>query len=259
MPRVCQWAPCGHPVHKTKNGQWPRFCNCQACHCRQLDKKEHLAELRKEREKALLEADRYWIEVRGRRVGVVTVKMAVAVANRLSKELDRERHKAKAGEDAAGALARSRQPDARLRAERPPRPPEILQQLLPAPDRQHARTDQRRSRHADRRVQKVARPAREPPRRPRDRQFANALGREGRRGNDEHKSTIVDARSLQVILEFRMRLGWTEDEYLRWLASRNSPLGGRTAIRTIGDARSVQWAMKKMLKAKGLWQPTRQQ
>jgi hypothetical protein len=98
-----------------------------------------------------------------------------------------------------------------------------------------------------------------PPRRPRDRQFANALGREGRRGNDEHKSTIVDARSLEVILEFRMRLGWTEDEYLRWLASRNSPLGGRTAIRTIGDARSVQWAMKKMLKAKGLWQPTRQQ
>jgi hypothetical protein len=89
--------------------------------------------------------------------------------------------------------------------------------------------------------------------RPRDKQTAQALGREGRRGNADNTSTLVDDKSLAVIRDYRLRLGWSADEYTSFLAGKNSPLGGRTMIRTIGDARSVQWAMKKILKAKGLW------
>jgi hypothetical protein len=96
--------------------------------------------------------------------------------------------------------------------------------------------------------QRVAKPAR-----PRDREFATALGREGRRGNRDNSSTLVDPRSLEVIREYRERLMWTEAEFNSWLVGRSSPLRGRISIRTVGDARQVQWAMKGILKQKGLW------
>lgn len=89
--------------------------------------------------------------------------------------------------------------------------------------------------------------------RPRDRQFARALGMEGRRGNDDNAAMLVDERSLKIIDEYRQRLMWPELELQAWLAGKNSPLRGAHAIRTVGDARRVQYGMKGLLKAKGLW------
>ncbi|MGB9106081.1 MAG: hypothetical protein WCC59_15080 [Terriglobales bacterium] len=76
---------------------------------------------------------------------------------------------------------------------------------------------------------------------------------EGRRGNDDTLSMLVDERSLKVIEEYRERLTWTKGELDAWLAGKHSPIGGRAVIRTVGDARRVQYGMRGLLKAKGLW------
>lgn len=89
--------------------------------------------------------------------------------------------------------------------------------------------------------------------RPRSREAAAALGREGRRDRDDNSSTLVDSHTLDIIRDYRERLMMNDAEYIAWLAGKSSPLKGRTVIRTLGDARQVQWALKGILKSRGLW------
>jgi hypothetical protein len=87
----------------------------------------------------------------------------------------------------------------------------------------------------------------------RDRDRARAAGTEGRRKDNGAVSTLAsqeDARRIDDAIE---RLGWTRDRFERWLASSSSPLRRSTAIRTLGDANRVWWALKTMLRREGKW------
>jgi len=82
-----------------------------------------------------------------------------------------------------------------------------------------------------------------------------AAGREGRRG-DGGPHTLVSGEEIARIQRAKERLGWDEARFEKWLRSPSSPLGKRSnpAIRTLGDANRVWWAMKELLKQAGKWE-----
>ena len=81
MPLVCQRKTCGHEVQRTRNGQWPRFCNCDGCDCRDEIKRERRAD---QRARATTS-----VTVGGRLVRIRTLAQAVAIVQKLAKELER--------------------------------------------------------------------------------------------------------------------------------------------------------------------------
>ena len=89
------------------------------------------------------------------------------------------------------------------------------------------------------------------------RDAAHRAGTEGRR-NSPYKSSpqIVSAADLEVITSYYLRLGWTREQFDAWLSSSRSPLSkrARPVIATLADANAVRWALKGMLKHRGLWE-----
>jgi hypothetical protein len=101
----------------------------------------------------------------------------------------------------------------------------------------------------------------------------HAAGTEGRRapaaGNGAlpdsrgQVRTIATAEDVERIQNALQRLGWTQGQYEAWLRSARSPLarkvgGTRIAptditLRTLHDTNRVWWALKGILKARGLW------
>ncbi|MBZ5597465.1 MAG: hypothetical protein LAN83_04010 [Acidobacteriia bacterium] len=80
-------------------------------------------------------------------------------------------------------------------------------------------------------------------------------GLQGRRRRPRGPRHFVMAskEDQQRIQSAIARLGWTQERFEKWLASRTSPLRGRTAIHSLADANQVWWALKGMLKRAGKW------
>lgn len=90
-----------------------------------------------------------------------------------------------------------------------------------------------------------------------DRDRAQAAGTEGRNGQRPDVTTLASADDLRRVHDAVSRLAWTQEQFERWLRSSSSPLKGSTAIRTLGDANRVWWALKNMLKRGGKWNAAR--
>lgn len=99
------------------------------------------------------------------------------------------------------------------------------------------------------------------PRRRMSRDQAHRAGTEGRRGVTDYKDQpqMASAEDLATIERFYVRLGWTRENFDAWLASTRSPLAkrARPTILTSEDANDVRWALKGMLKHRGLWEDRR--
>lgn len=95
------------------------------------------------------------------------------------------------------------------------------------------------------------------PARMRDRDRAQAAGTEGRKDAPRNSTTLVSPEDLKRVHDAAARLGWTEEQLERWLHSKSSPLKGSSAIRTLGEANRVWWALKNMLKHEGKWNEQR--
>jgi hypothetical protein len=103
---------------------------------------------------------------------------------------------------------------------------------------------------------------------PMDRAAAERHAKDGRWDGGEFRQSpqMASAVDLENIERYFHRLGWDRDTFDRWLRSPRSPLGRRSRpqIRTVAQANRVRWALKKMLKARGLWaaepsQPAREE
>jgi hypothetical protein len=95
-----------------------------------------------------------------------------------------------------------------------------------------------------------------------DRDLAQAAGTEGRHDGDPQRTTMASQRDLDRIQDAIKRLDWSQDQFEQWLRSQRSPLARKVTvaiaptsptIRTTGEANRVWWALKKMLKQRGLW------
>jgi hypothetical protein len=88
------------------------------------------------------------------------------------------------------------------------------------------------------------------------REAAHRAGTEGRRNNPYKTAPqMVSAADLAVIEDYYSRLGWTRAQFDAWLASSRSPIKrANPVIATLADANAVRWALKGMLKHRGLWQ-----
>jgi hypothetical protein len=90
-----------------------------------------------------------------------------------------------------------------------------------------------------------------------DRDAAERHAKDGRWDGEKFRPTpqLASAFDLENIAKYYGRLGWDRETFDRWLRSPRSPLGRRSQpqIRTVAQANRVRWALKKMLKARGLW------
>jgi hypothetical protein len=101
------------------------------------------------------------------------------------------------------------------------------------------------------------------PRRKRPRSNSQAAGTEGRRDGAANTLTMPTQQDWDRIQNAQTRLGWSVTQYEAWLRSVRSPLArkmGKTRVaptditlRTLHDCNRVWWALKQMLKARGLW------
>jgi hypothetical protein len=101
------------------------------------------------------------------------------------------------------------------------------------------------------------------PRRRRPRTNSQAAGTEGRRDNTANMRTMPTQEDWDRIQNALTRLQWSTAQYEAWLRSVRSPLArkmGKTRVaptditlRTLHDTNRVWWALKQMLKARGLW------
>ncbi|MBZ5531825.1 MAG: hypothetical protein LAO20_10365 [Acidobacteriia bacterium] len=80
-----------------------------------------------------------------------------------------------------------------------------------------------------------------------DRDQAHAYGTAGRRANPSNEIRLVDAPTLELLGDLRLQLGWTPERFAGFLNSTSSPVRGG-AIRTLGEANSVIWALRNMLR-----------
>ena len=87
-------------------------------------------------------------------------------------------------------------------------------------------------------------------------------GKEARRaGTDGRKDTAFDAApqmiaayQVEMIERLYLRLDWTRAHFEAWLERKQgSPLRGRKQIRTVADGNKVIWALKCILRDRGLW------
>ncbi len=79
------------------------------------------------------------------------------------------------------------------------------------------------------------------------RQASQGYGTAGRRGRIEQEIRLVDADTLRLLCRLREALGWSEEQLAFFLRSRRSPVKSG-AIRTLGEANRVIWALKGMLR-----------
>lgn len=86
-----------------------------------------------------------------------------------------------------------------------------------------------------------------PPRRRPDRDQARAYGTAGRRGNFSNEIRLVDEATLGLIDDLLSPLGWTQQRLQIFLRSRMSPIRSG-AIRTLGEANRVIWALRNMIR-----------
>lgn len=88
---------------------------------------------------------------------------------------------------------------------------------------------------------------------------AQAAGTAGRRGAVSSLIQLASQDDLARIDEAIRRLGWTRDRYETWLNSAASPISSSPegALRTVGEANKVWWALKAMLQRSGRWRPAR--
>jgi hypothetical protein len=80
-----------------------------------------------------------------------------------------------------------------------------------------------------------------------DRDQAHAYGTAGRRANHSNEIRLVDAPTLELLGDLRLQLGWTPERFAGFLNSTSSPVRGG-AIRMLGEANSVIWALRNMLR-----------
>ena len=101
-----------------------------------------------------------------------------------------------------------------------------------------------------------------------DREQSERHAKDGRWDGEKFRPTpqLASAFDLENIEQYCGRLGWDRETFDRWLRSPRSPLGrhSQPQIRTVAQANRVRWALKKMLKARGLWaaepsQPAREE
>jgi hypothetical protein len=88
------------------------------------------------------------------------------------------------------------------------------------------------------------------PQKPRPRQTrkqAEKAGTEGRYDQKHAETTLVGDADIRRIQRDLDALGWTQARLDAWLASSRGPNNRRVAIRTLGDANRVHWALKRMI------------
>jgi hypothetical protein len=79
------------------------------------------------------------------------------------------------------------------------------------------------------------------------RRLAKDYGTAGRRGHEQQEIRLVDAGTLELLNRLLVQLGWTRERLDAFLHSAKSPvLSG--AVRTLGEANRVIWALKRMLR-----------
>ena len=91
----------------------------------------------------------------------------------------------------------------------------------------------------------VALPSKKPRRR-QTRRDGQKAGTEGRHDQIHAESTLVGDRDIRRIQREMDRLGWDQARLDAFLASPSGPNARSTAIRTLGDANRVYWALKRM-------------
>ena len=84
------------------------------------------------------------------------------------------------------------------------------------------------------------------PRRRQERRDGEKAGTEGRRDQIHDEATLVGDKDIRRIQREMDRLGWDQGRLEAFLASSSGPNARRTAIRTLGDANRVYWALKRM-------------
>jgi hypothetical protein len=79
------------------------------------------------------------------------------------------------------------------------------------------------------------------------RDLALAYGTAGQRKETSNQIQMVDAPTLELLDRLLGQLGWSPERLDVFLHSRKSPVR-RGAIRTLGEANRVIWALKRMLR-----------
>jgi hypothetical protein len=84
------------------------------------------------------------------------------------------------------------------------------------------------------------------PRRRKDRREGQKAGTEGRHDQIHQETTLAGDTDLRRIQREMGRLGWDQSRLDAFLASPRGPNGRSTAIRTLGEANRVYWALKRL-------------
>jgi len=85
------------------------------------------------------------------------------------------------------------------------------------------------------------------PRKRMSRRAAEKAGTEGRSDQKHAETTLVSDADIRRIQRDLDALGWTQARLDAWLASPRGPNNRRVAIRTLGDANRVHWALNRMI------------
>lgn len=88
------------------------------------------------------------------------------------------------------------------------------------------------------------------PRRRMSRYQGEKAGTEGRHDQLHTETTLAGDKDLRRIQRELTRLGWDQTRLDAFLASPRGPNGHSTAIRTLGEANRVYWALKRMASRK---------
>ncbi len=83
-------------------------------------------------------------------------------------------------------------------------------------------------------------------RRPQTRREGEKMGTEGRHDQIHAETTLVSPDDVNRVRYWLTRISWDQTRLDAFLASPRGPLGGRTTIRTLGDANRVCWALKRI-------------
>lgn len=84
------------------------------------------------------------------------------------------------------------------------------------------------------------------PRRRMSRHQGEKAGTEGRHDQIHSEVTLAGDQDIRRIQREMTRLGWDQQRLDAFLASPSGPNGRSTAIRTLGEANRVYWALKRM-------------
>jgi len=89
---------------------------------------------------------------------------------------------------------------------------------------------------------------------------ARRAGLDGRHDGQEYSDApqMATPEDLALIQSLKEQLGWNELNFTNFINSPRSPLSRRAdkLIRTTSDANKVIWALKRIVRQKGLWRKT---